>query len=179
MNQNEFMRIASAISTYYPSANIFPNPEAVQLWYEEFKDLTYEDTVNGLRRYVNTSKWPPTIAELKEAIVLNVAGHKDWGKSWDECVNAIKRFGYYREEEALESMTPITRQIVKRLGYKELCLSDNQGHDRANFRMIFDQITSNEYENAALPTDLKEKLDAVLEKKQIGESDGTDIIKLY
>ena len=102
MTKHEFKKIVDAIKTYYPKDSLFPNSTAIQLWYEEFKDLTYEDTVNGLRRHVNTSKWPPTIAELKEAIVLNVAGHKDWGKAWDECINAIKRFGYYREDEALE-----------------------------------------------------------------------------
>jgi len=184
MNKPEFMKIAMAIKTYYPSGNLFPNAEAIQLWYEEFKDLTYEDTVNGLRRHVNTSKWPPTIAELKRAIITNVAGNKDWGKCWDEAVTVLKRFGYYQEDAALDAMTPITRQIVKRLGYKELCLSENLSHDRANFRMIFEQITDNEYENAALPHDLQEKINSALEEKEepklIGDiPNATNYFKMY
>lgn len=158
MTKHEFMKIADAIKTYYPRENPFPNTSAVQLWYEEFKELTYEDAVCGLRRHVNTSKWCPTIAELKSAIVTNVAGSKDWGVAWNECVRAINRYGQYQEDEALESMTPMTRQVVKRLGYKELCRSDNQMQDRANFRMVFEQVTSNEYERAALPTGLQEKI---------------------
>ena len=159
MTRQEFSKIAAAINTYYPKDKPFVNEASVQLWYEEFKELTYEDTVNGLRRHVNTSKWCPTIAELKEAIVKNVAGVKDWGEAWNECTRAISRYGQYREEEALESMSPLTRQIVKRIGYKDLCRSENQMQDRANFRMVFDQVAGNEYEKAALPVGLQDKIE--------------------
>lgn len=168
MTKSEWAKIADAIKTYYPRDNMFPNVASIQLWYEEFKDYAYEDVVAALRRHVNTSKWCPTIAELKSAIVMNVAGSKDWGKAWDECVRAIKKYGYYREEEALEQMAPITRQVVKRLGYKELCRSENQSNDRANFRMIFEQVANNEYERAALPKELQEKIETLGSKLLLG-----------
>lgn len=174
MNTNEWMKIAAALNTYYPKEKPFPNKEAMQLWYEEFKELTYEDTVNGLRRHVNTSKWCPTIAELKEAIVTNTAGSKDWGEAWNECLRTISRYGQYQEEEAMESMSPITRQIVKRLGYKDLCRSDNQMQDRANFRMVFEQVVGNEYEKAALPVSLQEKITKQLEGGNLGLIDTRD-----
>lgn len=158
MTKQEFMKIAAAINTYYPKDKPFPNNAAMQLWYEEFKDLPYEAVVIGLRRHVNVSKWCPTIAELKDAIVTNVAGEKDWGEHWEIAVKAIQRYGRYQEEEALASMDPLTRQVVKRLGYKDLCGSENQMQDRANFRMVFEQVVGNEYERAALPTELQEKI---------------------
>ena len=158
MNKQEFSKIAAAINTYYPKDKPFRNNEAIQLWYEELKDLPYEDTVNGLRRHVNTSKWCPTIAELKSAIVANTAGAKDWGEQWNQAIRAVRRFGIYQEEEALASLDPLTRQAVKRLGYKDLCLSENQMADRANFRMVYEQVANNEYEKAALPKELQNKI---------------------
>lgn len=158
MNTHEFQKIADAIKTYYPRENPFPNMEAMQLWYEEFKELSYEDVVKGLRRHVNTSKWCPTIAELKEAIVTNTAGEKDWGAAWNECMDAIHKYGMYQEAEALKSMAPTTRIIVERVGYKELCRSENQTADRANFRMVFNEVINNEYEKAALPVGLQEQI---------------------
>lgn len=175
MNKHEFKKIADAIKTYYPRENPLPNNAAIQLWYEEFKDLAYEDVVNGLRRHVNTSKWCPTIAELKEAIVVNTAGDKDWGASWDECMKAIGRFGQYREAEALDSMSPITREVVKRIGFRELCISENQMQDRANFRMIFEQVTGNEYDRAALPKGLRDSIAKIGSGAlQLEETNGTD-----
>ena len=161
MNQSEFAKIASAINTYYPREKPFPNKEAAQLWYEEFKDLSYEDVALALRRHVNVSKWCPTIAELKEAIVSNVAGERDWGESWNECLNAISRYGQYREAEALDSMTPITRLVVKRIGYKELCRSEDITLDRANYRKIYEQVSGNEYERAALPVSLQKQIASI------------------
>ena len=161
MNQSEFAKIASAINTYYPREKPFPNKEAAQLWYEEFKELAYEDVVTALRRHVNTSKWCPTIAELKEAIVANTAGSRDWGEAWNECIRAIGKYGQYRETEALQSMTPVTRLVVGRIGYKELCRSEDITIDRANFRTIYEQVTSNEYERAALPTGLQKQIASI------------------
>lgn len=158
MTKTEFSKITAAMNTYYPKEKPFPNAAAIQLWYEEFKELPYEDVVAALRRHVNTSRWCPTIAELKEAIVVNTAGEKDWGEAWDECCRAVRRFGMYQEEAALDSMSPLTRQIVKRLGYRDLCTSENQMQDRANFRLIFEQVASNEYERAALPKSLRDQI---------------------
>ena len=158
MTKTEFSKIAAAINTYYPKEKPFPNGAAVQLWYEEFKDCSYEDVVMALRRHVNTSKWCPTIAELKEALVNNVAGEDDWGEHWNAAVRAIHRFGRYREEEALASMDPMTREVVKRLGYKDLCRSENQMADRANFRAVFGQVANNERNKAALPKDLQDRI---------------------
>ena len=65
MNKNEFVKIADAIRTYYPRDNVMPNKQAMALWYEELKDLPYEVAVMSLRKHVNTSKWSPTIADLR------------------------------------------------------------------------------------------------------------------
>lgn len=49
-------------------------------------------------------------------------------------------------------MDAITRECVKRLGWKDLCMSENQTADRANFRMIYEQVQRKKVEAAALPT---------------------------
>ena len=157
MNTTEWMKIAAAINTYYRKDKPFPNKEAMQLWYEEFKDLPYEAVATGLRRHVNTSRWCPTIAELKEAIVTNIAGQKDWGAAWEECLRAVHRYGQYQVEEGLASLSPLTREVAERIGFKTLCLEDEL-KNRANFRMIFEQVVNNEYEKAALPVELQEKI---------------------
>ena len=56
MTKAEFSKITAAINTYYPKDKPFPNAAAMQLWYEEFKDLPYEAVAIALRRHVNTSK---------------------------------------------------------------------------------------------------------------------------
>ena len=91
----------------------------------------------------------------------NVAGERDWGESWNECLNAISKYGQYREAEALANMTLITRLVVTRIGYKELCKSEDITLDRANYRKIYAQVTTNEYERAALPVSLQKQIASI------------------
>ena len=39
MTIKEFSLIAAAIKTYFPRDNILPTENAMELWYEELKDL--------------------------------------------------------------------------------------------------------------------------------------------
>ena len=52
-------------------------------------------------------------------------------------------------------MDDLTRQAVKRLGFKNLCLSDNMQADRANFRMIYEQLAERKEKDAQMPERLK------------------------
>lgn len=79
----------------------------------------------------------------------------DWGNGWEQVENAIKIYGSYRQAEALESMDEITRDTVKRLGFYNLCMSENQTADRANFRMIYEQIAERKKRDKQIPESLR------------------------
>lgn len=175
MTKEEFMRIAAAINTYYPKEKPFPNAAAAQLWYEEFKDLPYEDVVVALRRHVNTSKWCPTIAELKEAVVINVAGEKDWAAAWAECMQAVHKYGHPNIPAALKSMSPLAREAAEKVGFMAICMSNDLSIERASFRKAYEQIAQNEYNKAALPRELQDKIALIGSGMlQLEESNGPD-----
>lgn len=77
-------------------------------------------------------------------------------------MRAIRRFGSYEEAAALESLPPLTRETVKRLGYRSLCLSENQIADRANFRDLYELLEKREAENSKIPLPVCEKLSALM-----------------
>ena len=157
MTKKEFMLFASALRTYYPKENILPNTQAVELWYKQLQDLDYKVLVITLNKWVATNKWSPSIADIRaEAATITQGKVKDWGEAWQDVLKAIRCYGSYREEQALESLDDITRQAVKRLGFINICQSENITHDRANFRMIYEQITERGKQDAQLPPKLKE-----------------------
>ena len=73
-----------------------------------------------------------------------------------------------------DSMDEITRKTVKRLGWKELCESENQMQDRANFRMIYEQEAQDRNEVAALPAELRSEIQKLRGEpiKALGGGDG-------
>ena len=78
-----------------------------------------------------------------------------WSDGWEEVLRAISKYGMYSETEALQSMSELTRKAVKRLGFKSICISENIMADRANFRMIFEQLSDRESTAQQLPADLQ------------------------
>lgn len=161
MTKVEFAKLADAMKTYYPAAGLLPNKTAMQLWYEELKDVPYELAAVALRKHVSTNKFPPTIAELRKNAVETVKAPQDWADGWERFRRAVSKFGYYQQEAALASMDDITRKTVKRLGWKELCMSENPMQDRANFRMVYGQEQERKSKKDVLPLGLQAQIDAI------------------
>lgn len=69
---------------------------------------------------------------------------KDWGEGWKQVLDAIRKYGSYRAKDAMESLDSITRQCVERIGFNNICMSENIEADRAIFGMIYEQIAERE-----------------------------------
>lgn len=167
MDKREFALFVSALKTYYPKENLLPNDQAMELWYRQLQDIPFQIAELTLNKWVATNKWSPTIADIRQAAAEVKTGDAPlWSDGWEEVLRAIARFGSYREAEALQSMTPITRTATKRLGFRNICMSDNIAADRANFRMIFEQIAEREQTAKQLPVTLTNLIEAVQEKER-------------
>lgn len=157
MTKEEFAIIASALKTYYPRENLLPNGQAMELWYKQLMDIPYNLAEIAVNKWVASSKWPPTIADIREQATGIAQGEaKEWGEAWEDALRAIRLYGSYDELKALDSLDEITRKTVKHLGYRNLCFSDNIQNDRANFRMIYEREQERAKQSAQLPPRLKQ-----------------------
>ena len=112
------------------------------------------------------SRFQYTIADIRETAASITLGElPEWGEAWQEVTLAIKRFGSYRAGEALKSLSPLTKKAVERLGYIQLCASENIAADRANFRMIYESLAEREKKQAQLPEGLKQLIGQMQQEK--------------
>lgn len=185
MTVREFEIFADALKTYYPREKIMPNEQALTLWYKQLQDIDAKVAGAVLQKWVATNKWSPSIADIREqASKLTVGTPKDWGEAWESARYAVRRWGRNREQEALESLDDLTRQVVNRIGFQTLCNSEEIGVERANFRMIYEQLASRTKETNQLPPKIKalventakrlaepnEPKELCAEPKELGES---------
>ena len=67
-------------------------------------------------------------------------------------------------------MDELTAKVVRQIGYMNLCMSENQTADRANFRMIYEQEAERKAREGQMPQTLREAIGkiqlAALEKKE-------------
>lgn len=172
MTYDEFKVLAKGMKAVYTQSWFLPDADAVNIWYKLLKDLDYAVANVAIQKYMLTNRKEPTVADIRELASAVVVGEKPlWSDGWEEVLRAISRFGSYRETEALQSMTETTRKAVKRLGFRNICMSENIAADRANFRMIFEQITDREHTEKQLPVNLTTLIEAARTQALLGDGE--------
>lgn len=153
MSLEDFLKISSILKAAYPSPNFLPNEYAVKLWHNLLKDLGSERLMTAATGYILTNKYPPTIADLRGLAAEQAEPNTlEWSDAWGQVKAAIRRFGMYREQEALDSMDETTATAVRRLGWKSLCTSGSaEATDRAQFRQIFEQVAARKRQANVMP----------------------------
>lgn len=172
MDKKEFGQFAMALKTYYPREQLLPNEQAMELWYRQLCDIPYNLAEVALNKWVATNKWSPSIADIRRmSLEVKEGSRPDYGEGWEQVMRAIRQYGVYREEEALQSMDEVTRQCVKQMGFKNICMSENITADRANFRMIFENMAERKRNEAQLP----ETLRTLIGEMQVGMIDKKEV----
>ena len=159
MDKKQFATFAMALKTYYPRENLLPNQQAMELWFKQLQDIPYEVAEIGLNKWVSLNKWSPSIADIREmASSVSNGDLPEWGDAWEEVCRAIRHYGACDATNALESLSPLARKTAKRMGFRDLCMSENPQADRANFRMIYEQLAEREKKDMQLPVGLLEQI---------------------
>ena len=162
MDKKEFSMFAMGLKTYYPRENLLPNNQAMELWFKQLEDIPYKVAEVALHKWVATNKWSPTIADIREMAAETLQGEiPDWGEGWQQVMRAIRLYGSYEPQKAYDSMDELTETTVKRLGWNNLCFSENQEVDRANFRMIYEAEAKKKKREAQIPTRLLQLADSI------------------
>lgn len=169
MTRKEFAIIASGIRTYYPRENILPNDQSMELWFRQLEDIEFKIAETALHKWVAVSKWPPTIADIREAAAEITQGEiKDWGAAWETVIRAISNHGSYDPAGAFAAMDDVTRTAVQRIGWETICMSEDISIERANFRMIYEAEAKRKKREQQIPPRVRQ-ITAGFELKGIEE----------
>ena len=140
VSKQEFATLVLAMQAMYGDEFI-ETEEAMDVWFALLHDLDYQILSKALQKHMLTNKFKPTVAELREIYAgLICPVISDWSEGWEQVSKAIGHYGMYRTEEAMESFDEVTREAVKRLGFQNICLSENIVADRARFAEIYQAI---------------------------------------
>lgn len=140
VSKQEFATLVLAMQAMYGDEFI-ETEESMDVWFALLHDLDYQILSKALQKHMLTNKFKPTVAELREIYAgLICPVISDWSEGWEQVSKAIGHYGMYRTEEAMESFDEVTREAVKRLGFQNICLSENIVADRARFAEIYQAI---------------------------------------
>lgn len=108
MTKEEFLIISRAIRAVYP--NMLADDGAKDVWFSMLSDLPYTQVSLALQTHMMTSKYPPTIADLRVNHAEQQRGLTDL-EAWAMVRKAIKN-GTYGAEEEFDRLPEMVQKAV-------------------------------------------------------------------
>lgn len=143
MKKEEFVKNMTYMGIIYGKKF---NNEELSAWYSFFYDCDANVFRIAIKNLAEKNKFMPTVADVKQEILkiqnpdLKLSAEEEWAT----VLMAIRKFGGYQEEKALQSLKPYTREIVERMNFQSICMSENINWDRKIFIENFNSCKKNQ-----------------------------------
>ena len=138
MNQTETAKALLILYAAYPNTEWTEITQGVYVKY--LADIPVEELRTVIGQAIATCKFPPTVAEIRETWHgLSHVGRLTYGEAWELVQKEIRRIGSYGKPRFSDETTA---RVVAAMGWKELCMSEDQGRDRAQFRDMYNAIVN-------------------------------------
>lgn len=162
MNSNEIKKLLYLAIGSFPNMQDKDMGPTTCLWNEMLKDIPLEVGQAAVKKVLSTTKFFPTIAEIREAAIeLTQPKPMTAMEAWGDIIKAISNFGIYREQEALASMAPQVTKVVKYFGWERICLSEEPDIIRAQFRMAWETQVKRDKEMSVLPMEVRDLITSI------------------
>jgi hypothetical protein len=129
--------VLAQLFSAYPNAKI--DEGTVAVYTRLLSDIPPADLQTVVDQCIATCKFLPTVAEIREEWhkLTRQIGQPSATEAWAEVVQQIRAVGYI----GVPTFTnPVTAAVVKSMGWRELCASENQVADRAHFLRMYEQL---------------------------------------
>lgn len=135
MKRSESAEIVTMLLGAYPNART--SSCTSQVYETMLADLDVETARAAVTKLIATSKWMPTVAEVREAATEVVSGPvRSGADAWLDVVSEIRRVGSYGAPWFDDALTT---SIVKRWGWRALC-ETAAAPERARFIETYDGL---------------------------------------
>ena len=164
MTEKDIVKLFVILTAAYPRFDTFSNRDTarpvIQLWTEMLADVSPEVTETAVKKLILESPYPPTIADVRQRIseIMNPDNQMSAAEAWGEVMHAIREYGYYRTNAAMQSLSPLTRTVVQQIGWSEINMSEEPDVIRGQFRMMYEQVAKRKKQETLLPPRLKETI---------------------
>jgi len=140
VNELQIKKLVAVMVAAYPASKI--SEESVGVYTRMLADLEYPAANAAVEQLLATSKWLPTVAEIRERVVSLQDGEiRAGGEAWGSVLKAIRGAGRYRVPgKDFAFADQVTADAVAAMNWVELCDSENQVADRARFIELYDQL---------------------------------------
>lgn len=156
MTAREVMTLIAMATSVHPSLQEKDMRPTLEVWRKIIGDIPYDVAQQAVATVIASSKFFPTPAEIREAAALITQPRSlDYMEAWGLITDAIRKYGHYREAEALASLPADVAEMARQFGFRNLCLNEQPEVLRGQFRMAWETRTKRQDELKKLPTEIR------------------------
>jgi len=179
MDHTETEKLLNTIQRSYPNHFKEFDAEAFEvqakLWQRSLAGFNYRDVVHAFEYWINTEKFPPTLAEFKPICVKiqnpNASALISPERAWETVDYAVRKFGSYNQDKAFAIFSePITRAVRNIGGWQKICSTElGQPWEflRKNFISAYTEFNAENREQIMLPESVLKRLQEATGQKQL------------
>lgn len=154
MTKNDVVKIFIVIRTAYPNFYREMKKEdleaTINLWTEMFAHENTQLVVAAVKNLINTFKWPPTIADVKDEMYkLTQTETETPVEMWNKIKSAMSRASYYAQEE-FDKLPEVAKRFVgspNQLREWALSVDYNDGVTKGQFFKQYEILKQREKDN--------------------------------
>jgi len=151
----------------YPNAKV--SEATIAMYVRILQDIPTEELQVVVDQAVcNSNGFLPDPGQLRRLYKgFTAIGRQSYSEAWESVQRAIRGVGAYGVPKF---QNDFTATVVRRMGWKELCASENPGNDLARFRDIYNDLVAREdYDQNLLPA-TRELADRMIKRLSVGSS---------
>lgn len=164
MTRDEVKKIVRIIVSSFPNWNPKDLADTVDAWTFSLEDYSYGDIAVALKGYIqsNTSGFAPSVGQLIGMVrKADEYSYLNEMEAWAIVDNAIRRAGYYAEEEFAKMPELVQKAIGSPSNLRSMALSEdyNESVVMSNFQRTYRTVVERDKEYRALPQEMKLKIE--------------------
>lgn len=175
MTREETIKVIGIITTAYPNFDKFRDEKHIRSMVAIWADMFSEDDAGlvalAVKEHISTSKWPPSIAEIRE--IMTRIAHPDIippDEAWEVVSKYLDTEGEYNHGDIYRALPRTIAEAVDSIGYGQLYamhVAYARGHaakaglDRVAFMQAYEDKVERQRRKAMLPGSLRQKIEAV------------------
>jgi hypothetical protein len=170
MNKQHIIELLTYLSNCYSGKFKFPKPDQrnnqmlINDWHDLLKYYSVELVNKAAKKLVvNNHDWPPSVGAIVHEIELIKQPPENRitaGMAWKLVMKAVRKYGYYKPKEAMESLPPKVRATVEHFGgFAEIChTKENDSFVKNHFHKLYNEVTRYDKDLQYLPEEFRQEL---------------------
>lgn len=164
MERDEFKMLVKGMKAVYADSKFIADKDAFDVWYSLLKDLEYGTVSAAIQKHMMTSRYPPTIADIREQCAsISQPQPLDELEAWSLVRRALRNCGYNYEEE-YRKLPLLVQRAIGVPGQLFQWATDeeyNEGVVSSNFMRSYRAAVQSEQRYSCMNDNIRREIDKV------------------